>query len=108
MRRFGIPRSRPTPRLGLWTALLLTFLLSGLLSACAGGVAETQAHANKAQLDQELTHARTSLGLPERLLAPVTRQEASTAKGEGGLGYNYDAAASTYHRLLTQLQGIEA
>ncbi|HEX9069732.1 MAG TPA: hypothetical protein VF807_13250, partial [Ktedonobacterales bacterium] len=108
MRRFGIPQSRPTPRLGLWTALLLTFLLSGLLSACAGGAAETQAHANKAQLDQELTHARTSLGLPERLLAPVTSQEASTAKGEGGLGYNYDAAASTYHRLLTQLQGIEA
>jgi hypothetical protein len=108
VRRFGFPRTRPAPRLGLWTALLLTFLLSGLLSACAGGAAETQAHANKAQLDQELTHARTSLGLPERLLAPVTRQEAATAKGEGGLGYNYDTAASTYHRLLTQLQSIEA
>ena len=48
--------------------MLALVLLTSLLTACSSQAQIDQAHANKAKLDQELTHARNDLGLPERLL----------------------------------------
>jgi hypothetical protein len=86
--------------------MLAILLATTLLTACGSGNAE-QAHAAKAKLDQELTHARTDLGIPDRLLGPVTSQEQKVASGEGGVFYNYDDAAKNYNLLYTQLTGIE-
>jgi lipoprotein-anchoring transpeptidase ErfK/SrfK len=84
----------------------LVLLLSLLLSACGPGDAD-RAHANKAALDRELTHARGDLGLPEPLIADVAARERKAADGDGGFFYNYGAAADTYHQLYTRLVGIE-
>jgi L,D-transpeptidase catalytic domain len=91
----------------LWVAMLALLLLSTLLSACASQTQISQAHANKTKLDQELNHARTDLGIPDRLLAPVTGQEKKVADGDGGLTYDYDNAAKTYTALYNQLLAIE-
>ena len=87
--------------------MLALVLLTSLLTACASQAQIDQAHANKAKLDQELTHARNDLGLPERLLTPVTSQEKKVANGDGGLTYDYDNAAKTYTSLYNQLIAIE-
>jgi len=87
--------------------MLALLLASALLTACASQAQVTQAHANKAKLDQELTHARTDLGIPDRLLAPITTQEKKAAKDDGGLTYDFDNAAKTYAALYTQLIAIE-
>ncbi|HEX3271811.1 MAG TPA: hypothetical protein VHR15_14270, partial [Ktedonobacterales bacterium] len=91
----------------LWVAMLALVLLTSLLTACASQAQVDQAHANKAKLDQELTHARNDLGLPERLLTPVTSQEKKVANGDGGLTYDYDSAAKSYTSLYNQLLAIE-
>jgi hypothetical protein len=85
----------------------LLLLVSALLSACASGAQVAQAHANKTKLDQELTHARTDLAIPDRLLTPITTQEKQVADGDGGIFYNYDDASQKYTQLYTQLIGIE-
>lgn len=87
-------------------ALLLILLGSLLLAACGSGNAE-QAHATKAKLDQELTHARADLAIPDRLLAPISAQEKKVANGDGGFSYNYDDAARQYTTLFTQLTDLE-
>jgi hypothetical protein len=87
--------------------MLALVLLTSLLTACASQAQIDQAHTNKAKLDQELTHARNDLGLPERLLTPVTSQEKKVANGDGGLTYDYDNAAKTYTALYNQLIAIE-
>jgi hypothetical protein len=65
------------------------------------------ARASRATLDHELTHARSDLGIPDRMLTPVITQEQRLASGEGGLFYNYADAATRYRQLYTQLLGIE-
>jgi hypothetical protein len=87
--------------------MLALLLLTSLLTACASQAQIDQAHTNRAKLDQELTHARNDLGIPERLLTPVTTQEKKVADGDGGLTYDYDNAAKTYATLYTQLTAIE-
>jgi hypothetical protein len=87
--------------------MLALVLLSSLLSACASQAQIDQAHANKAKLDQELTHARNDLGLPERLLTSITSQEKKIADGDGGLTYDYENAAKSYAALHHQLLTIE-
>lgn len=91
----------------LWLAMLMVLLASMLLTACGSDATQVQAQANKAKLDQELTHARTDLGLPDRLLQPIEAQEHKVASGEGGLFYNYSDAASNFNLLYTQLLGVE-
>lgn len=88
----------------LISALLLLCLV---LSACGPGDGAAQAHANKATLDKELTHARSDLGIPERMLGDIPAQERKVATGDGGLFYNYGDAATRYHQLYTQLVAIE-
>jgi hypothetical protein len=91
----------------LWVALLIMLLASMLLTACASDAQVAQAHSNKAKLDQELTHARTELAIPDRLLTPITTQEQKVTSGDGGLFYNYDDAAKNYNLLYNQLIGVE-
>jgi hypothetical protein len=87
--------------------MLALLLLTSLLTACASQAQIDQAHTNKAKLDQELTRARNDLGLPERLLTPITSQEKTVANGDGGLTYDYDNAAKTYTALYNQLLAVE-
>jgi len=101
----GTRMRRRTP--WLWTFLLATLLLSVVLSACGADASQQQAQQNKAKLDQELTHARNDLGIPDSLLKPVVMQEQKVASGEGGLFYNYSDAAANYSLLYNQLIGIE-
>ncbi len=96
-RRIGVLLSAP---------LSLLLLLALLLSAYRPDDAN-HAHASKATLDHELTHARSDLGVPDSMLAPITTQETKAAKGDGSLFYNYSDAATRYHQLYTQLVGIE-
>ena len=91
----------------LWTLLLAMLLLSMVLSACGADASQQQAQQNKAKLDQELTHARNDLGIPDSLLQPVVTQEQKVSSGEGGLFYNYSDAAANYTLLYNQLIGIE-
>jgi hypothetical protein len=86
---------------------LTVVVLLGLLFGMWRPADAAQAHANKATLDRELTHARGDLGVPEYMLAPITTQEAKVADGDGGIFYNYGDAATRYHSLDTQLTGIE-
>ncbi|HEX9067371.1 MAG TPA: L,D-transpeptidase [Ktedonobacterales bacterium] len=95
------------PRRASLVALAL-LLASVLLTACGGGADQDAAKRNKANLDAELTHARSDLGLPDSMLTSVTSQESKIATGEGGLLYSYGDAASNYAVLLNQLKGIEA
>jgi hypothetical protein len=88
-------------------AMLALLLLTTLLTACASQAQVDKAHANKTKLDQELTHARTGLGIPDRLLTNIVTQEKKTASGDGGLTYNYDDAANAYVTLYNQLIAIE-
>lgn len=90
-----------------WTLLLAALLLSLVLSACGADASQQQAQQNKAKLDQELTHARSDLGIPDSLLHPVVAQEQKVSSGEGGLFYNYSDAAANYALLYNQLVGIE-
>jgi len=96
-RRIGVLVSAP-----LSLVLLVALLLSVYRPEDA-----TRAHANKATLDRELTHARSDLGVPDALLAPVTTQETKAANGDGGIFYNYGDAAAHYQHLYMQLVGIE-
>ncbi len=99
------------PVLGAPLVLLLVLLLLGseLLSAFVPAAQVAQAHANKAKLDQELTHARTDLAIPDRLLTPIASQEQQVADGAGAGGRfsSYAAAAQQYNLLYTQLLGVE-
>lgn len=87
--------------------MLALLVLTTLLSACASETQVNQAHANKTKLDQELTHARTDIGIPDRLLTSIVTQEKKTANGDGGLTYNYGDAASAYATLYSQVIAIE-
>jgi len=94
--------------------LVLLLLGSELLTALVPTAQVAQALANKAKLDQELTHARTDLAIPDRLLTPISSQEQKVAGGDGGDGgrvpsyaSNYAAAAKQYELLYTQLLAVE-
>jgi len=87
---------------------MLVLLLAAIVLAMAAlAPAALQAHVNKTQLDHELAHARSDLGIPDRLLAPITAQEQRVTGGAGGLFSNYQEAATTYRLLYTQLLSIE-
>jgi len=101
------PNQRLTSSSAQRVTLVTLLLVSALLSACAPQAQIDQAHTSKAKLDQELTHARNDLGIPDRLLAPITSQEKKVADGDGGLTYDYDKAAQTYAALYNQLLAIE-
>jgi hypothetical protein len=87
--------------------LVLVLLGSELLTAFVPGAQVAQAHANKAKLDQELTHARTALAIPDRLLTPIASQEQQVANGDDGARFDSSAAATQYDLLYTQLLGVE-
>jgi L,D-transpeptidase catalytic domain len=87
--------------------MLVLLLAAIVLAIGALGPAALQAHANRAQLDHELTHARIALGIPDRLLTPITSQEQRVTGGAGGLFSNYQEAATTYRLLYTHLLSIE-
>jgi hypothetical protein len=91
----------------VWLVMLLVMLAGLTLAACGPDAAQAQAHQNKAKLDQELSHARKDLGLPDSLLQPVVTKEQQVASGDGGLFYNYSDAATEYSQLYTQLLSIE-
>jgi L,D-transpeptidase catalytic domain len=99
----GMPRR--TPRWVL--ALLVVVVVSMMLAGCGSDPNQTVAQQNKARLDSELQHARTTLGLPDSMLQPIVTQENSISSGEGGFNYNYQDAAANYTLLYNQLVGIE-
>jgi hypothetical protein len=87
--------------------MLLVILVGVALTACGPDAAQAQAHQEKARLDQELTHARKDLGLPESLLQPIETKEQQVASGDGGFFYNYSDATTEYSQLYTQLLSVE-
>jgi hypothetical protein len=107
--RIGITRARimRARNMRARVALLVLLLAAIALASAALGPAALQAHANRAQLDHELTHARRDLGIPHRLLTPIIAQEQRVTGGAGGLFSNYPEAATTYHLLYLQLLSIE-
>lgn len=102
-RAYGTPRR--TPRWVL--ALLMVVVMSAVLAGCGTDPNQAVAQQNKARLDHELQHARTTLGLPDSMLQTVISQEQKIAAGEGGFNYNYQDAAANYTLLYNQLVGIE-
>ncbi len=101
------PRGRWRRIGGLLSAPLSLLLLLALLLSAYRPDDANHAHASRATLDHELTHARSDLGVPDSMLAPITTQETKAAKGDGSLFYNYGDAATRYRQLYTQLVGIE-
>ena len=100
---YGMPHR--TPR---WVmALLVVVVISMMLAGCGSDPNQPVAQQNKARLDSELQHARTTLGLPDAMLQPITSQEDKISSGEGGFNYNYEDAATNYTLLYNQLVGIE-
>ncbi len=100
---YGMPHR--TPR---WVmALLVVVVISMMLAGCGSDPNQPVAQQNKARLDSELRHARTTLGLPDAMLQPITSQEDKISSGEGGFNYNYEDAATNYTLLYNQLVGIE-
>ena len=88
-------------------ALLVVVVVSMMLAGCGSDPNQPVAQQNKARLDSELQHARTTLGLPDTMLQPITSQEDKISSGEGGFNYNYEDAATNYTLLYNQLVGIE-
>lgn len=82
-------------------------LVSMMLGACAPDAHEVAANQDKTRLDQELHHARYSLGIPDYMLHPIEMQEQKVASGAGGFNYSYQDADGNYKLLYTQLIGIE-
>jgi hypothetical protein len=99
------PWRRAHRRAVLWPAIAVVIAIAVLLSAC-GSEGQPQAQHNRAQLDQELAHAK-KLGVPDSMLQPIEKQEAQIAAGQGGWNYSYQNAASNYTLLYNQLLGIE-
>ncbi len=96
---------RRTPR---WVmALLIVVVVCMTLAACGSDPSQEAAQQNKARLDGELRHARTTLGLPDSMLQPIVSQETKISSGEGGFNYNYQDAAANYTLLYNQLVGME-
>ena len=88
------------------TFLLGLTLLVPLLSACAPDAAST-ASANKAKLDTELS-AATKAGVPQRRLDKIMAQEdALAANATGGSSSAYQAAATGYTSLDSQVVALE-
>ena len=89
------------------------FLATGLvlccmmLASCSASGEQTTAQQSKARLDNQLVYARSVLGIPKSLLAPIQAQEQKVDAGSGGFNYNYKDAAANYNLLYTQLIGIE-
>jgi hypothetical protein len=88
-------------------ALLIVVVVCMTLAACGSDPNQEAAQQNKARLDNELKHARTSLGLPDSMLQPIVSQESQIASGEGGFNYNYQDAAANYTLLYNQLVSME-
>jgi hypothetical protein len=88
-------------------ALLIVVVVTMTLAACGSDPNQVAAQQNKARLDNELKHARTTLGLPDSMLQPITSQEGQIASGEGGFNYNYQDAAANYTLLYNQLVSME-
>jgi hypothetical protein len=92
---------------------VLLLLGSELLAAFDPAPQVAQAHGNKAKLDQELTHARSVLAIPDRLLMPIIAQEQQVVDeaGPDGRFANTAAyaslAAAHYALLYTQLLHVE-
>ena len=103
----GRPEARRRARLFRYAAFGVTLLVavSMALAGCAADTHSSAAKASKAKLDTELHHARTDLGIPDWLLAPIEQQEKSIASGQGGL--SSQNAEKNYDLLYSQLTGIE-
>ncbi len=91
----------------LLTALLGVSVVTTLLAGCGSSASQTLAAQNKLKLDRELTHAKTTLGLPDAMVQPIETQEQKIASGANGWNYNYQDAAANYSLLYTQLVGVE-
>ena len=102
--RWGTHASRRS-RAAIWPLIALVVTIALVMSACSSD-GQPQANQNRAQLDQELAHAR-QIGVPQSMLQPIQTQESQVASGQGGWNYSYTNAASKYAALYTQLQGIE-
>ncbi|MFI5271951.1 MAG: L,D-transpeptidase [Ktedonobacterales bacterium] len=92
----GARRGRLFPALGV--AMLLA---SAVLAACAPGASQA-AQQNKARLDRELVVARTQVGVPDSLLAPIESQETTLAAS----ATSSDTAAA-YTKLYHQVVAAE-
>ncbi|HEU4783793.1 MAG TPA: hypothetical protein VFS83_10670, partial [Ktedonobacterales bacterium] len=88
-------------------ALLIVVLVTMTLAACGSDPNQEAAQQNKSRLDNELKHARTTLGLPDSMLNPIVSQENQISSGEGGFNYNYQDAAANYTLLFNQLVSME-
>jgi lipoprotein-anchoring transpeptidase ErfK/SrfK len=88
-------------------ALLMVVVVCMTLAACGSDPNQQAAQQNKARLDNELRHARTTLGLPESMLQSIVSQENTISSGEGGFNYNYQDAATNYTLLYNQLVSME-
>jgi hypothetical protein len=88
-------------------ALLIVVVVTMTLAACGSDPNQEAAQQNKARLDNELKHARTTLGLPDSMLDPIVTQENQISSGEGGFNYNYQDAAANYTLLFNQLVSME-
>jgi L,D-transpeptidase catalytic domain len=92
--------------LAWWPLACALVALTLVLSACGPDASQAQAQHNRAQLDNELAHAR-QLGVPESTLQPIVSKENQVAAGQGGWGYSYSNAATNYALLYNQLVGVE-
>lgn len=88
-------------------ALLIVVVITMTLAACGSDPNQEAAQQNKSRLDNELRHARTTLGLPDSMLQPIVSQENKISSGEGGFNYNYQDAAANYTLLYNQLVSME-
>ena len=81
---------------------------SMILSACSS-TSPAQAAVNaQAKLDKELRTARTQVGVPDGLLAPiVTREQQIEASTAGGSDTSYQNAAAVYAQLYNKVVAVE-
>jgi hypothetical protein len=109
-----VSRQRAKNSFMLASIALLAMLL---LSAC-GVDPQTQqnTHANKAQLDAQIAHAK-SIGVPNSMLQPIIQQENQLSNTNAPMSLFFDGQAGTnyynnltqrYHMLTLQVQGMEA
>jgi L,D-transpeptidase catalytic domain len=96
-------------RLRLVAALLLLLSVVAVLLAGCGPDAKLAASQNKSKLDAELARARTVAWVPAGRLAPIISQEDALATNTtSGQDSAYQAAASGYANLYSQVVTLES
>ncbi len=98
-------RSAHSRRLLILAGMMLGLML--LTSACGGDPhTQQQASQNKAQLDQQLSHAQ-AIGVPAALLKPIIKQEQQLSSSSAPFTvFNDQPATDYYHNLATRYQQL--